>query len=92
MQQNSFECIGDQNLVDITNFAIQKVRDGKPLGGASCACLDRKMCQERATQQSRLLSEVGETAQGSKGRHAEQQVKGEGGCIGQGHPPSGIEV
>ena len=65
--------------------------EGKRLGGASCACLDRTLCQDRATQQAQLLSEVGSTAQGGKGRRAEQQAeKGKGGASTSGtHPPKG---
>ena len=46
-------------------------------------------CRGRATQQSGLLSEVGETAQGNKGRRAEQQAKGKRGASAKGTHPQG---
>ena len=70
-------------------MTIPKVKDGRRLGVAQlCACLERKTCQERATQQDRLLPEVGDTAQGSKGRAAEQQAKG----CSPGSTPEGITL
>ena len=40
-------------------------------------------------KQKELLSEVGDTAQGSKGRRAEQQAKGKGDASAKGTHPQG---
>ena len=53
-------------------IAGARLKEGKPKGGATCACLDREACQAQCDKISRILS-VGQDARGGKSRQAERE-------------------